>query len=176
MKIIAVILLLSVLPLASAAQTPLSPQQAEMKKLDFLVGQWQGEGWIMLGPGQRHTFRQTENVQRKVDGTVLLIEGVGKSKDPKNEGAIIHNAFAIITYDNSAKAFRWYAVRANADPVDTQLKVSEKTFIWGMTNQGGEIRFTIKINEKGQWFEVGEFSRDGKTWQKFFEMTLERVK
>jgi hypothetical protein len=38
------------------------------------------------------------------------------------------------------------------------------------------MRFTVRLNEKGQWFEVGEFSRDGKAWQKFFEMTLERVK
>jgi hypothetical protein len=131
----------------------------------------------VLGRGERHTFRQTESVQRKVDGAVLLIEGLGKSKDPENAGATIHNAFAVMSYDKNAKAFRWYALRANGDPVDTQAKVSENMLVWGMRNpSGGEIRFTIKLNEKGRWFEVGEFSRDGKTWQKFFEMTLDRVK
>ena len=177
MKKIAAILLLSVLPLAAAAQTPPSPQAAEMKRLDFLVGRWQGEGWIVLGRGERYAFRQAENVQRKVDGAVLLIEGLGKSKDPVNAGAVVHNAFAVVSYDKRARAFRWYAIRANGDPVDTQLKVSENMLAWGMPHpSGGEIRFTIRLNEKGQWFEVGEFSRDGETWQKFFEMTLTRVK
>jgi hypothetical protein len=32
------------------------------------------------------------------------------------------------------------------------------------------------VNEKGQWFEIGEVSTDGKQWRTFFEMTLERMK
>lgn len=177
MKKIAAALLLSALALISAAQSPPPPQAAEMKRLDFLVGRWEGEGWIALGPGGRHTFRQTENVEGKAGGAALLVEGVGRSKDPGDAGAVIHNAFAVITYDRKAGAFRWYALRAGGDPVDTQLKVSENTLIWAAPNPGGgEMRFTIRLNEKGQWFEVGEFSRDGKAWQKFFEMTLDRVK
>ena len=149
---------------------------SEMKKLDFIVGQWQGEGWIMLGPGQRYAFRQTENVQRKVGGTVLLIEGLGKSMDSSNAGAVVHNAFAVVSYDKEAKVFRWRAFRADGSSVDTEAKVSENMLVWGFRDpRGGNVRFTIKLNEKGQWFEVGEMSRDGQTWLKFFEMTLNRV-
>lgn len=177
MKKTAAVLLLSLLPLTSAAQAPAPAQPAEMRRLDFLVGRWQGEGWILLGPGGRHTFRQTENVERKVGGAALLVEGLGRSKDPGDAGAVIHSAFAVVSYDRKAGAFRWHALRADGDPIDTQLKVSENMLIWGIPHpSGGEMRFTIKLNEKGQWFEVGEFSRDGKTWQKFFEMTLDRVK
>lgn len=176
MKKIAAILLLSVLSLTSAAQTPPSPELAEMKRLDFLVGQWQGEGWIVFGRGERHTFRQTENVQRKVDGAVLLIEGLGKSKDPDNSGAIIHSAFAVLSYDKDAKIFRWRAFRAGGSSIDTEAKVSENMLVWGFRDpRGGNMRFTITLNEKGQWFEIGEMSRDGQTWIKFFEMTLTRM-
>lgn len=42
--------------------------------------------------------------------------------------------------------------------------------------QGGDIRFTITLTEKDEWHEAGEFSRDGKNWIEFFEMTLQRVK
>ena len=175
-KIMAVLLLLA-LTRASAAQGPPPSQVVEMKRLDFLVGRWEGEGWIALGPSGRHTFRQTENVERKLDGAALLVEGVGRSKDPGSAGAVIHNAFAVASYDRKAGAFKWYALRAGGDPVDTQLKVSENTLTWAApTPGGGGMRFTIRLNEKGQWFEVGEFSRDGKTWQKFFEMTLDRAK
>jgi hypothetical protein len=41
--------------------------------------------------------------------------------------------------------------------------------------QVGDVRFTIKLDEKGRWFEVGEISQDGREWRIFFEMTLERV-
>ncbi len=55
-------------------------------------------------------------------------------------------------------------------------RVSENTLVWGFENpRAGTIRFTIKLNEKGQWFEIGEISRDGKAWQKFFKMTLSRT-
>ena len=176
MKKITAALLLLVLPLTSAAQTPPLPKPAEMKRLDFLVGQWQGEGWIMLGPNQRHTFRQTESVERKVDGTVLLIEGLGKSMDAGNAGAIIHSAFAVLSYDKDAKVFRWRAFRADGSSVDTEAKVSENMLVWGFRDpRAGSMRFTVRLNEKGQWFEIGEMSRDGQTWLKFFEMTLNRV-
>ena len=174
MRIIVALLLL--LPIMLSAQMPVLSQSEEMKKLDFLVGRWQGEGWIMLGPGQRRTFRQTESVQPKAGGTVLLIEGMGRSKDAANEGATIHSAFAVVSYDRGAKVFRWRAYRADGNSIDTEAKVSENMLVWGFRDLRGETRFTTKLNEKGQWFEVGEFSRDGKTWQKFLEMILDRVK
>jgi hypothetical protein len=31
------------------------------------------------------------------------------------------------------------------------------------------------VTEKGEWNEVGEFSRDGEKWMQFFEMTLTKV-
>jgi len=32
-----------------------------------------------------------------------------------------------------------------------------------MKNPQGEIRFTIRLNEQGEWVELGEMSRDGET-------------
>jgi len=149
-----------------------------MKRLDFLVGQWRGEGWMDFGPGQRRTFRQTESVQPKVDGAILLIDGLGKGKLPgKEEEVTVHNAFAVVSYDNKSKVFRWRAYRAGGNWIDTEAKVGDNTLEWGFHDErGSDIRFTILLNEKGQWLEAGEFSGDRKTWRKFFEMTLDPVK
>jgi hypothetical protein len=38
----------------------------------------------------------------------------------------------------------------------------------------GRVRFTIRGNAKGQWFEIGEMTHDGQTWRQFFEMTPDR--
>lgn len=176
MKKTLMLMMLVLLPVAALAQSPGAGNRAEMKKLDFLLGRWQGEGWIQLGP-ERHTFRQTETVESKVDGLVLIVEGLGKDKSPGRENVVIHNAFAVASYDDKTKQFRWHAFRADGLSLDVEAKVNENSLVWGFpAPRGGDIRFTIKLNEKGEWFEVGEFSQDGKTMQKFFEMTLQRAK
>jgi hypothetical protein len=156
---------------------PTPPQPIEMKKLDFLVGQWQGEGSIMFGLDDRRTFSQNETVQRKVEGTVLVIEGLGKGKIAgKGEEVTIHSAFAVISFDKEAKVYRWRAFKADGTSFDVQPQVADKSIVWGFRDaRAGDIRFTIKLNEKGQWVEIGELSRDGKNWIKFFEMTLNRI-
>ena len=178
MKKFALLMLLSILPVSAAAQQmPQSPQPTEMKKLDFIVGQWKGEGWIEFGQGGRRTFTINESVQRKVEGMVLLIEGLGTGRMAgKTEEVPVHKAFAIVDYDEKSKAFRFRAYRAGTGAIDSQPQVGENSLIWGFHDaRGGEIKFTIKLNEKGQWFEIGEYSSDGKTWRKFMEMTLNRV-
>jgi hypothetical protein len=148
-----------------------------MKKIDFLVGQWRGEGWMEFAPGQRRTFKGTEVVQSKLDGLLLTIEGLHRGTvGDKGEEVVVHNAFAVVSYDAKAKRYRFQAFTSRGNSEDAEAKVSEGQLVWGMkVPQFGDVRYTIKLDDKGRWFEIGEVSRDGKTWQQFFEMTLQRV-
>ncbi len=174
MKQIVSILILLALTTLGQAQTSAGQSGSEMRKLDFLLGAWEGEGWVIFGPGQRHTAKVRELAQAKAGGAVLLLEGVGKSKlEGKEEEVIVHNAFATLWYDREAKRFRIMTWRATGDSIDADIKVGNKSLIWGFPDpRAGQIRFTIKLDEAGRWFEIGESSRDGLTWNKFFEMTL----
>lgn len=158
---------------------PTVAQIEAMKKLDFLVGNWQGSGWMLIPGGKRETFQINESVQMKLGGLVLLVEGLGKSKDDKT-GAdrIVHNALATLSFDPREKLYRWRTFTMQGNSADTIAQIGDKSFIWGFKNpQAGDIRYTITLNEKGNWFEIGEFSRDGgKTWTKFFEMELQKIK
>lgn len=166
--------LLCISALALPAQTTNPGQRAQMKKLDWLVGNWEGEGWIQMGPQGRREFTQTESIQSKLDGLVLVIEGQGKAKE---DGLTVHTALAFVSYDERAKTFRWRAFTAEGRQTDTVAKVDTSTLEWGMEiPQRGRMRYTITLNENGEWFEVGEMSADGQTWHKFFEMTLRRQK
>ena len=178
MKIPVVMLMLLIFPALALAQTHGAANSSEMRKLDFLVGEWEGDGWIEFGPGQRHTFRQKESIQSKVGGHVLLVEGLGKGKlQSAGEESVVHNAFAVVSFDKEAKRFRFLAWRATGDSVDADVTVAEKSLVWGFRDpRAGQIRFTIKLDGAGRWFEIGETSRDGQTWRKFFEMTLQKVK
>ena len=150
-----------------------------MKKLDWLVGEWQGTGWIEFGPGNRRTFRQSETIKRQAGGLVLIVEGLGKGRVPgQAEEVVIHNAFAVLNYNDKTQQYRWFSMRAaDGKVIDIVPQVNDNGYVWGFEDErAGNIRFTAIFNDKGQWVESGEGSRDGKTWTKFFEMTLDRVK
>jgi hypothetical protein len=82
----------------------------------------------------------------------------------------------IISYDGKAKRYRWLAHTAGGEFTDAETKLTDGAFEWKFRAvQAGEFRYTLRRTGAGEWHEVGERSSDGKTWQKFFEMTLRRV-
>lgn len=145
-------------------------QRAEVKKLESMVGQWKGSGWIQQG-SKRETFTGTETVQRKIDGLALLVEG----KFASPEGKIIHETLAILAFNPKESKYRFRTYLANGMSGEHDFHLLDGSYQWGFQNQMGTVRYTIKT-DNDVWFEIGEFSRDGKTWMQIFEMTLNRVK
>ncbi|MFY9555103.1 MAG: hypothetical protein WAV20_13485 [Blastocatellia bacterium] len=157
---------------------PSATQLEEMKKLNFLVGEWSGEGWTEFVPGQRRTSPIHEMVQPRLGGVVLLVEGLGKVKVPgKQEEVITHNALGVLSYDEKAKIYRLRSYIANGQSTDAEAKFTDGGFQWAFQpNPSLSIRYTVKLTDKGEWFEIGEMSQDGKNWRKFHEMTLQKIK
>jgi hypothetical protein len=147
----------------------------EMRKLDWWLGEWSGPASIQMGPGKPQQVLQTERVQSKLGGRVILVEGLGKRRmEDGSAGEVAHEALAVVSYDEKTKKYVFDAWTARDGHVDAWLEVGEKqSATWGFdTPQGGKIRYSIRLTEAGEWNEIGEFSRDGNQWMKFFEMTL----
>ena len=124
-KLLAIAFLLLV-PVPLAAQTLGSTNLDEMKKLEFLVGNWQGEGWMEFAPGERHKASVTEAVQSKLGGRVLILEGLGKAKLPNRaEAVVVHSAFAFLYYDQTAKRYVMRAFLANGNAVDAETNYQD---------------------------------------------------
>lgn len=142
-----------------------------MRKLDAMVGSWAGAGWVMTGPGKRSEFTQTEVVQRKLEGTLLTIEGEGRDKaDPAK---LAHNAFAVLVYDPAKQQYRFMAFSGGRS-LEVVPEVGEHGWRWAFDMPPGKMRFTLDFST-GEWRESGEISRDGgQSWQQNFEMTLKR--
>lgn len=141
-----------------------------MAKLDFLTGDWEGNGWMYVQGGQKVTFEQTEKVQWKLDKSIVMIEGKGIS-----EGTTIHDALAVISYDPNASAYQFQSWLANGLSGQYRVEVTgEQSLVWFLEVPGRTIRYTLVINEKGQWFEIGEFKTGEDSWYKFLEMTLDK--
>jgi Protein of unknown function (DUF1579) len=173
-----VVFLLATVP--AAAQPPDGKASREaLKKLDFLAGKWKGDATVMLGPKGKQEVKQTEAVEYRLGGTVLLIEGRGTGKRPdQDKEDTLFNALAVVSYDAEAKRYSIKAYRAEGQSVDAILTLTDKGFVWGFQEprRKTQVRYTMTLNDKGEWHEVGEFSPDGKAWTKFIEMTLTRVK
>lgn len=176
---ILLILALLTFTAVSHAQRPQPPvrQQAEMKKLDFLVGSWQGDGWMMFGPNDRRTFTSGEVVESDLDGTILTVRGLHKSKIPGSDREItIHNAFGVISFDTTSQSYHFQHYQATGQEGNSVGRFINGAFQWSLKDPtGADIRFTISINDKGQWHEIGERSGNGGNWYQFFEMTLDKV-
>jgi hypothetical protein len=159
----------------SIGQQGLKPDSLTLnaiQKINFLTGKWKGEGWIQMGK-DKHYFVQNETVTQKVNNAVLVIDGLGTDKETNK---IIHQAFAIISYDLTNKKYLMRAFRADGNYIDAADAVVDEngSYVWGFTHpQAGKIRYTIKLIDS-KWVEKGEISRDGNTWNQFLEMTLSK--
>ena len=174
-RIIPLSLLLLVCAVPLMAQMPQPTAQREaMKKLDYMAGQWKGNGW-MEQAGKRETFNGGEMVQSKLNGLALLVEGKFNTEIGGKE-VTIHETLAVLSYDERSKTYRFRTYLANGITGDQEARLIDGGWQWGFQFPGGNIRYTIKVNEKEQWFEIGEMSQDGTNWRKIFEMTLQRVK
>jgi hypothetical protein len=156
---------------------PPAAQLQAMKQLDWLVGRWKGEAVIEYQPGQRRTINQTETVQSKLSGLVLLVEGVGTIRTPGEEREIpVFEALAVVSYDDQAKRYRWQAF-TGGQYQDAEAKVTDGGIEWRLANTPmGSVRYTIRRTPAGEWHEIGESSTDATNWRRFFEMTLRRAR
>ena len=50
---------------------------AKTRKLDAVLGKWEGEGTVTLGPGRTEKVHQTGFVRRKLGGAGFHVEGRG---------------------------------------------------------------------------------------------------
>jgi hypothetical protein len=159
------------LTFALHAQAPreASPDHfAAMKKLSFLVGEWQGESWSQMGPDKR-TSKGTEIVQSKLGGLLLVIDGRFET-----DGKVTHNAYGVLSYDPRAEQYRFHAYTGNGQMADAKVELKEVGFDWSFQpNPGITIRYEMRLDDKGEWVEKGYFVRDGTPIQ-FFEMHLKK--
>src|SRR5882672_3909034 len=162
-------LLLGVALICSAQQPNVAAQRDAMKKLEFLAGKWSGDALVSRGPGEPMKVVQSENVQFKLDGLVLLIEGTGRSAD----GKVVFQALATVSYDDSTSIYRFRAYN-DGRYLDTELKVIPQGFMWGFEAGPLKVSNSMRFNEKGEGVEVTESAYGSTPPRKSVEMVLKR--
>jgi hypothetical protein len=159
--------------MAELPRTPdIGAQRAAMKKLGFLVGKWVGEARLLRGPVEPVVLVQTEEAQFKVDGLVLEIEGIGRTK---LDNKPVLQALGIISFDDETST---YHMRAFNDGrfLETDVKLLEggKSLTWGFALGSIRTSSVLRINEKGEWTELAEITIDSQPARKLMELTVKR--
>jgi hypothetical protein len=169
--------------LFGAASSKVSAQTSEVGKEKMSVfapwaGRWQGEGSMLMGPGEPKKSSVDERIESRLDGRLMVIEGIGTATDPSTKTeSVVHHAFGVLSYDQNTQQYKFRTYLKDGRETDAWFKlVSENSYQWGFDTPGGKIRYNILIDPvKNTWNETGEFSRDGGSWQKFFQMDLVRI-
>lgn len=156
--------------MAVCAQQPdVTAQRAAMKKLEFLIGKWSGSASVTRGPGDPIRITQSEDVQFRLDGLVVLLEGTGRNA----EGQRVFGALAVIAYDDATSTYRFRAFN-DGRFLDTELKVLNNGFSWGYTAGPLKVSNTMHVNESGEWVEVTESTYGSNPPKRSVEMKLQR--
>jgi hypothetical protein len=161
-------------------------QSEEMRKLDFLLGEWKGQGWEFRPDGSRsNEFSQKTKVQYKGDGSALRIKEARNYKTLISAGQPVYHSStldATIYYDEGANLYRWRGENSDGrkHPLEAKL-IDTRTLQYGMpltvtlSPYDGARLITIEVTKSGEWHETLEIWMTDK-WLKAEESTLRRVK
>jgi hypothetical protein len=158
-----------------AQDTKAQPQQSAMQQLKWLIGRWTGKSEVNVDGKKQVTLIQ-QIITPMLNGAIYTVSARGTATDSAtNKTALVYNAFGVISYNVKDKQYRWRTWRNPGDSYDeANIKVGENSFEFIASENGGFIRYKASLNEKGQWIETGEYSKDKQTWGLYITMTLNK--
>ena len=122
-------------PAAAPAPTPAADPAADpvlgaMAKARFLLGRWEGDGRMRMGPGEPKPTHVTEHVYAKLGGRVIVLEGHGTTPGPEGAPPItVHEAFGVLSYDPGAGAYLLRAFKGDGRFVDADVEAGNERLV-----------------------------------------------
>ncbi|HEX6040989.1 hypothetical protein [Longimicrobium sp.] len=170
MRTLLCLLALLVLPAPVSAQVQL---RGELARLGFMVGEWQGTGWVRYAPdGPQRAARVIARGAPMLSGMRLGWSSVATSTD--RERAIVHNADLGVRFRADSSVFR-AALDHGTTRVDGWVNPGTCEMAWGYTAPHDAqvlFRYTSRV-EGTRRVEMGERSADGgSTWWAFYGAEL----
>jgi hypothetical protein len=147
--------------------SPSAARVAAQRRLDFLEGDWSGEGWMQMGP-RRTTFTSHETVTREAGGLVLLVKGRHLAGE-----RVVHDALGIVAANDDG-TYTFTSWLANGLSGVHAGEWKDGAFVWRMDTPAGRVRYTIRLDDQGRWHETGDRLGDDGRATPFFEMMLVR--
>jgi hypothetical protein len=150
----------------------LNAQRAAIRKLGFLVGKWNGEARLLHGPDEWVDLHQSEEARYRLDGLILLIEGVGRTK---SDGRSVLQALGVISFDDETATYHMRAFNAGRF-LESEVKLldQDRAMSWGFALGQVTTRSVLRINERGEWTELAEIKIGSEPFKTLLELTVRR--
>ncbi|HVY88690.1 MAG TPA: hypothetical protein VG942_07470 [Hyphomonadaceae bacterium] len=151
-----------------AAAQRVAEQQAAMKALKLVDGDWRGPS-KKLTKGDWVAMTQTEKVDTLMGGTMRTISSLGYDKD----GSLSFESFSVISYDPNDKA---YSIRtySGGRPHDYPLEVTADGFKWeAAAGRKMTIRYQAMLKD-GAWTQSATRVPASGAPEKYVEFTVKR--
>jgi len=144
-----------------------------MRKLSFLIGKWSGDASVLRSGGKFVDLSQTEEAEFKLDGLVLMIEGVGRTKV---DGKLALQALGLISFDDESGTYRMRAFN-DGRWLESEMRLADggNAISWGCTLGEIQTDSVMSINDRGEWTELAELSIGARPPQKLMELTVRRT-
>jgi hypothetical protein len=172
-------------PRATAADPPQAPdapgavERAALAKVDFLVGDWEGEGWSTPGPGERRRFWVKEYYHYRGDKDLMDMEGrFGRILPDGTSSPEQEYALGILFYDRqSGRYMMWhYSTQDGAKTVPMDVNVDGRSMQYVTEYAPGKTgRFHLVVGADGVWVSTFTILTAEKTWQQVMEFRMKRI-
>jgi hypothetical protein len=177
-RAVAVLALVLFPALAESQQDPaaagrLARAKAALAPIASIVGRWEGDADVTIGPGATRRIRQSEEIVAGAGGGVIFIRGSGRSTDASDSGAIVFEAAAALWTDPVSGSVRMRTFRDGA-VLDPSVEIRPDSLTWAFDVPGGRVRYVIAL-ATDTWHEVGHFLREGQPPVQIIDMRLRRI-
>ena len=135
-----------------------------------MVGNWEGSGWSRSPDGKQVTFNQTENIYNKLDGKILVINGLGTDKTTNEK---VFEAFGVISFNTHENKLVMNAYTMDGKHTQANFEVTKTGFDWWFDTGSGTVKYKATLTSD-TWVEEGFYSPDDENWYPFFKMELKK--
>lgn len=165
---------------ASSAEKPGDVERAALGKVDFLVGDWVGEGWSLSPSGGRLKFWVKEFYHYRGNQDLMDMEGrfgdiaADGTYQPENEFGL-----GFLYYDRASGEYRMWHYSSDGtvfNPVLTIDLKDKSAFYLRKTASGTQGKFSLRVGSDGVWVTTFEVQRSDNSWLTVMEFRMKRVK
>jgi Protein of unknown function (DUF1579) len=164
--------LVCLLSFAASLQAQMGPPRPapELKKLDFMTGDWASEGTMTMGPPGTPSTKWTINSHSQwMEGNFFVVEHSEMDLGPMGKGTEL----AIMGYDPDKKVYTYQAFNSSGQAETASGSVEGDTWTWTsdehFNGQPMKGRFTMKVLSPSAYTMKFELSPDGTNWNTAME-------
>jgi hypothetical protein len=162
-----------------ALQSDENVERIAMKRLDFVIGEWKGEGWLLAGLDQRYTFSVKESYRHRCGGEIIDGEGQFRPQGgPADLEAATMYGLGMIYFDRQSGEYRmWhYGGTGSGFAFTAKIEVKENGLCYLNIDAKGETyKFGFTVDKDGILTARSERQKHDGTWYVSMEFRMRKI-